>query len=118
MVNVVQRSQFLAIDAGSPSTCTCWISTLNHKVLETSHEPSLQEANRWTYSNDSVEDNSVVIPSVGQLSKVLAGLPFRQFWHGSPIVSQAEPYLWGMVPIELELDISQACLEHDRVHCE
>ena len=71
---------------------------------------------RSTYGDDTVEDYTIVIATFREFCKVFASLLVSMSdVECLPVqaAKQAGTYARGVVPIELELDVSQACLEHN-----
>ncbi len=64
---------------------------------------------RSTYGNNTVEYHAVVVTTLRQLCEVFAGLENASSWSISRTLKQ-ETYPGGMIPIELELDVTQTSL--------
>ena len=79
-----------------------------------------------TYCNDTVEDDTIVVPSPCQLSEVFAGLP-----EGNARVSHSNHvdasksfmgfagnarHLRSMVPVKLELNVAETSFQYDGLH--
>lgn len=65
-----------------------------------------------------MENDAVIVSSLGKFSKVLACLLFEISLTRPPldIAHWCEPYSWRVFPVEFELDISETGFENDGVH--
>ena len=71
-----------------------------------------------TYGDDTVEDYTIVIATFRELCKVFASL-LVSTPHVECLPARAAKggtYARGVIPVELELDVSQTGLENDRLH--
>ena len=70
-----------------------------------------------TYCYDTVEDDAVVIPPLGQFSEVSARLAHdcqSGVLHGA--MQGIPTYSRGVIPVQLQLDVSHAGLKHNGFH--
>lgn len=69
--------QLLPIDTRSTATRACWVTRLDHEVLKwwrAVRDRGENVMNIGSYGNNTVEDHSIIIPPLRELSKVFACL--------------------------------------------